>query len=38
MNQPLTLLNSNNEFTFGNINPNQIVPDNNEENNTRFQF
>jgi len=38
MNQPSTLLNPNNEFTFGNINTNQTVPDNNEENNARFQF
>jgi len=38
MNQPSTLLNTNNEFTFGNTNTNQNVPDNNDGNNARFQF
>jgi hypothetical protein len=39
MNQAPTLLNSSNEFSFGNLQTNQTVPDNNnEENNARFQF
>ncbi len=39
MNQAPTLLNSSNEFSFGNLQTNQTVPENNnEENNARFQF
>ncbi|CAF0803603.1 unnamed protein product [Rotaria sp. Silwood1] len=38
MNQAPTLLNSSNEFSFGNMNTNQAVPDNNNENNAHFQF
>jgi hypothetical protein len=39
MNQAPALLNSSNEFSFGNLHTNQTVPENNEENNNaRFQF
>ena len=37
-NQAPMLLNSSNEFTFGNFNTNQTVPDNNQDDNARFQF
>ncbi|CAF4663698.1 unnamed protein product, partial [Rotaria sp. Silwood2] len=38
INQASTLPNSSNEFSFGTMNTNQAVPDNNNGNNAHFQF